>query len=249
MNSYYEYALNATTVADGLVDAFSNITNQTIDQDGLPEDELVDLGPSTIEEELNALQHNDTSLAQAEYDAVQLLVQFFDLIVMANASWAHFMEDTMRVGVDAIGADGAAFLQTMATPEGRHPALKDTEAIFQSTLSPVSKIRLASASNLTELAYQYIDANLTEEWMHLLPIFGDIDNQDLAVYLGPLDTTSGTESLQQWNLFTQAIPAYYVVNSTFAGFQFGACQASCDHLSAYAAPTSPFYKWDDWFSH
>lgn len=251
MNSYYEYALNSTTIADDLAAAFGNITNQTVNEDeSFPEEELVDLGPSTIEQELEALQDPQTAdLAQLEYNAIQLFVQFFDLIVAANASWAHFMEDTMSAGVDSMGADGAAFLTTVASPEARHPALQNTEAIFQSTLSPVSKIRLASASNLTELAYQYIDANLTEEWAHLLPILGDIENQDLVVYLGPFDPTANETSRGEWNLSTQAIPAYYVVNSTFAGFQYGACESSCDALSAYAAPTSPFFKWDDWFSH
>ena len=251
MNSYYDYALNSTTFSDGLADAFGNITNQTVNEDeGFPEEELVDFGPSTIEEELAALQDPNTDLAQEEYNAIELFVQFFDLFVAANASWAHFMEDTMRVGVDSImGADGAAFLTTVASPEARHPALQNTQAIFQSTLSPISKIRLASASNLTELAYQYIDANLTEEWIHLLPMFGDMDNQDMVIYLGPHDPTANQTSRGEWNLSTQAIPAYYVVNSTFAGFQYGACESSCDHLSAYAAPTSPFYKWDDWFSH
>ena len=248
MTSYYDLADSATKTVDAIVNATVAATNATFNEDGTVES----YDPVSTTANFSALLHEDDSLNQFEFNPVVLLAEFYDLIVAANASWGVFVEEMLVAGVESVGHQGD-FASTMATAEGRLSPLQNTDMLIQSTLAPDSKLRMASANeNYTELASSYGDVNLVDEWAYLAPIFGDVENQDMAAFLGPLqdEATAASTSIEDWQLYTVGLPAYYTVNSTYAGFQYGAFDSgSSTKLAAYASPTSPAFAWEDWVSY
>ncbi|CAB9501540.1 expressed unknown protein [Seminavis robusta] len=195
-----------------------------------------------------------TEREQMEHNVITYLSEFWGLYYHSNASWANFVDAMLTGATDDLGHEGV-FADIQANPENRIPAMQSTDMLIQSTLAPGSKIRLGPyrSTAAEEEASEEIDIEFedeyyepTEKWDYLKPLFGDIDNQDLMVYLGPLVPES-QESNSNWPLYSVGISAAYVVNDTFAGLQYSTFDSpSSTELATYVSPTSRFWKWNDW---
>ncbi|CAB9522859.1 expressed unknown protein [Seminavis robusta] len=207
-----------------------------------------------------AALHTGTEREQFEYNVVTQLSEFWGLYYNSNASWAHFVDTMLSRATDELGHKGV-FADIQANPENRIPALQSTDMLIQSTLAPGSKIRLGphrgTGTTTTEeelseeFEFEFEDEyyDPAEKWNYLKPLFGDIDNQDLMVYLGPL-VQEGEENATNWALYSVGISTAYIVNDTFAGFQYSTFDSpSSTELATYVSPTSRFWKWNDWESY
>lgn len=242
---------------------FSNLTNTYL-SDLYGWDDFDNLNPEEQQEVLAAARQfaEDTGVnvsdlfppeipeeeaPSSEYTGLQLLVEFYDLIVYNNASWAYFVQNMLKRAATGIGHEGN-LVDIKANSENRLLPLKQTDLVVQGTIGPQSKVRLSSANyNYTELVETYGDTNLTGEWAYLAPEFGDLENQDMAVFLGPLynDQKEG-DTVEDYEIYSVGLSNYYLVNDTFSGFQYATHDSdSTSTMAAYASPTLFTFYWED----
>lgn len=188
---------------------------------------------------------------QFEYNPVLLVVELYDLYRYSDANWGKFIEDMMSRAAVKYGEPDFASIQANAA--NRILALQTTDMVLQTTVTSSSKVRLSSADyNITETVENYGDTNLTGEWAFLAPSYGELEEQDMAVYVGPLRAASPEEQdasiSEDWRLFAPGLSAYYLVNDTYDGFQYathGEDTTSTSTLSTYSSPTSFRFRWSD----
>lgn len=236
LDSYYQMSLDSKSyLEENVTEALDTLEEEDEQQEEtFNEDIGTDISDLVPPEEVNS-----------EFSALTFLVESWDLYLAANASYGYFYQEMMERATKAYGHDGD-FISIIANAENRLTPMQKSEIILQTTISPSSKVRLASANySIEESHANYGDTDLDEEWAFLAANFGEPENQDMEVLLGPLrNDQMGNGTIDDWDVYSVGISAYYLVNDTFEGFQYATHDSdSTSTLAAYVAPTHQQFDW------
>ena len=152
-------------------------------------------------------------------DLATVLQEVCELLVKYDFDWAKFIQGMLQAA--SVDYEDPTFVDRLATSENRLEAMQDTDLLIQAALMPNSRIRSTTS----------VTADST------------------AVYLGyndlALDNGEGaTVTTSAAKIFTVALSAAYVVDSSGSRFRYG-YEDRTSELGTFLGTTPAEHSWDN----